>query len=145
MIDERDLIILNELRKNAKISSRSLAKKVGLPVSTVYRRIKNLEQRGIIKGYHAEINFEKVGKPIASLVFINLAEGRDYMPIEKIKEELKQIGEIIEILTLQGGSFDLIAKVRLSDLKTLTPFMERIRQIEGIEEVSCSIINEEMK
>lgn len=143
MIDERNLIILNELRKNSKASSRSLAKKVGLPISTVYRRIKDMEKKGIITGYHASVDFEKVGKPVGALILINVAEGKDYIPIDKIKEELKNAGEIIEILTLEGGNIDVIAKVRLSSLKTLNPFLETIRSIEGIEEVSCAIICEE--
>ncbi|MEM5834868.1 MAG: Lrp/AsnC family transcriptional regulator [Candidatus Aenigmatarchaeota archaeon] len=144
MIDERDLIILNELRKNARLSSRALAKKVGLPISTVHRRIKRMEKEGIIKGYYAAIDFEKIGKPIEALILINLAEGREYIPLEQIKKELKGIGEIMEILVLQGGNIDLITKVRLPNLKNLSSFLENIRKLEGIEEVSCSIVAEEL-
>ncbi|MEM5793914.1 MAG: Lrp/AsnC family transcriptional regulator [Candidatus Aenigmatarchaeota archaeon] len=144
MIDERDLFILNELRKNARLSSRALAKKVGLPISTVHRRIKRMEKEGIIKGYYAAIDFEKIGKPIEALILINLAEGREYIPLEQIKKELKGIGEIMEILVLQGGNIDLITKVRLPNLKNLSSFLENIRKLEGIEEVSCSIVAEEL-
>jgi len=144
MLDERDLIILNELRKNAKLSSHSLAKKVGLPISTVHRRIKRMEKEGIIKGYYASVDFEKIGKPIEALILINLAEGKEYIPLDQIKKELKNIGEIMEILTLQGGNVDIIAKVRLPNLKNLSSFLETIRSLEGIEEVSCSIVAEEL-
>jgi DNA-binding Lrp family transcriptional regulator len=103
-----------------------------------------MEKEGIIKGYYASIDFEKIGKPIEALILINLAEGKEYIPLEQIKKELKNLGEIMEILTLQGGNVDIIAKVRLPNLKNLSSFLETIRSLEGIEEVSCSIVAEEL-
>jgi DNA-binding Lrp family transcriptional regulator len=145
MLNEKDLIILNELRKDSKISSRSLAKRVGLPISTVYRRVKNMEEKGIITGYHASVDFEKIGKPVGVLILINLAEGKEFIPIDEIRNHLQKSGEIMDLMTLHGGSFDLMAKVRLSDLDSITPFLEKIRNIEGIEEVSCTIISQELE
>jgi Lrp/AsnC family leucine-responsive transcriptional regulator len=144
MVSERDIIILNELRRNAKLSSRSLAKKVGLPISTVYRRIKEMEENGIIKGYHAIVDFDKVGKPVGVLLLINLAEGREFIPIGQIKEELRKKGDLLQVLTVHGGEIDMIARVRLKSLNEITPFLEKIRDIEGIEEISCLIETEEL-
>ncbi len=143
-IDEKDMIILAQLRKNAKLSSRALAKRVGLPISTVYRRIRKMEDAGVITGYHVEVDFDKVGKPVGILVMINLAEGREFIPIDKIKQELRRMGEILELMTVHGGNFDLLARVRLASLKTITPFLERVRNIEGIEEVSCVLVSEKL-
>jgi len=143
-MDEKDMIILAQLRKNAKLSSRALAKRVGLPISTVYRRIRKMEDAGVITGYHAEVDFDKIGKPVGILVMINLAEGREFIPIDKIKQELRRMGEILELMTVHGGNFDLLARVRLASLKTITPFLERVRNIEGIEEVSCVLVSEKL-
>ena len=90
-------------------------------------------------------DFKKIGKPVGVLILLNLTEGREYIPIDKVRQELKNIGEILEILTVHGGDFNLIAKVRLADLNTVTPFLENIRNIEGIEEVSCAIISQDLK
>ena len=144
MVDERDLIILSALRKDSKMSSRKLAKLVGLPTSTVYRCVRRMERDGIITGYHVAVDFEKIGKPVGVMIFVNVAEGKEYIPIAKIRQALKKHGEIMELLTVHGSEFDLVAKVRLDSLKSLTPFLERVRNIEGLEDVSCSIISQEL-
>jgi DNA-binding Lrp family transcriptional regulator len=145
-IDQKDLILLNELKKNAKCSSRSLAKRVNLPISTVHRRIKKLESLGIIKGYTIKIDEEKIGKPTTILALINLEEvipARGHVAMERVKEEMRKLGEIEEILTVQGWNFDIIAKARLTSTKESVRFLEKLRNIEGIEEVSSIVVSEE--
>ena len=56
-MDERDEAIIKILERSAKLSSRAIAKRVGLPISTVHRRIKKMEQEGLISGYKALINY----------------------------------------------------------------------------------------
>jgi DNA-binding Lrp family transcriptional regulator len=58
-MDEKDELILQALEKNAKLSSRAIAEKIGLPISTVHRRIRKLELDKVIKGYRATIEYEK--------------------------------------------------------------------------------------
>ena len=58
-MDEKDELILQALEKNAKLSSRNIAEKIGLPISTVHRRIRKLEQDGVIKSFRAIIDYEK--------------------------------------------------------------------------------------
>ena len=64
-MDEKDILILQVLEKNAKLSSRTVAARVRLPISTVHRRIRRLEQDGVIKGCKAIIDYEKTDRPIA--------------------------------------------------------------------------------
>ena len=70
----REEMIVKALEKDGKLSTRRLAKKVGLPISTVHRKVKKMEEQGIIKGYKAVIDHEKTGHPIPMLIFINLSE-----------------------------------------------------------------------
>jgi DNA-binding Lrp family transcriptional regulator len=143
MVDERDLIILNMLRKNARLSSRSLAKKLGLPVSTVHRRIKKLEKNGIITGYRASLNFEKLGRGVEVLVFVNIAEielEARRVPIEEIKNEIKKLEDVVEIFSVEGKDFNLIVRARLKNIKQITPFVEKVRNIKGVEEASSTLV-----
>lgn len=145
MVDQKDLVILDQLKKNAKFSSRSLAKISGLPISTVHRRIKKLEKEGIIKGYTVLVNYEKLGKPVEVLFFINLEEvipGKGHIPMLNVKKEIKKIDDVVEIFTVEGGNFDLIGRARIGNLNNVTQLMERFRNIEGIDEVSCAIVTE---
>jgi DNA-binding Lrp family transcriptional regulator len=146
-MDKKDQSLIRIMEKEGKLSSRKLALKTGLPISTAHRRVRKLEKEGIIKGYRAIVDYQKTNRPIPILVFINLEETNKkekYTPISKIKEELSKIRDIYEVFFTQGGKWDLIVKARLEKLKNTNQFMEKIRQIKGIEEVSSSIISEEV-
>ena len=116
--------------------------KVGLPISTTHRRLKQLEKEGVISGYRAIVNYEKIGKPVTLLVYINLSEEK-FAPVSKIKENLKNHPEIYEMYDVEGGNWDIVLKARLSGLKDIISFLENIRHMEGVEEVLSSIIIEE--
>lgn len=82
-MDEKDEAIIRVLKRKAGLSSRSLARMVGLPISTVHRRVKKLEREGVIVGYKALINYEKTTTQIGALLLVNLAEvipGRGHIP-----------------------------------------------------------------
>ncbi len=146
-MNKRDKLLIRELERNAKLSSRRLAMRVGLPISTTHRRVKNLEKQGIIKGYRAIIDYEKTDRPIPMLAFINVAETtrkEKHVPISLIKHQLTKLPECYELLDVKGGNWDLIVKARLSSLKETTSFLEKLRKIKGIEEVSSTIITEEI-
>jgi len=146
-VDKKDEMILQVLEKNAKLSSRAIAEKVGLPISTVHRRIIKLEQDGIIKGYRAKIDYEKTKRPISAYIFINVAETtpeRGHTPKSTIIKKILKYREIHELADVQGSSFDLVAKTRFATLKDLSAFVEELREIEGIEELFSSIITEEI-
>lgn len=149
-MDEKDEAIIRVLRQSAKLSSRAVARRVGLPISTVYRRIKRLEQEGVITGYRALINHKKTNKPVGAFVFINLAEvipGKGHIPKKNIIGELKKLDEVeglSDVIPPQAANFDLMIRARFTSLKELSKFMEKLRSIEGIEEASSAVIAEEI-
>jgi Lrp/AsnC family leucine-responsive transcriptional regulator len=146
-MDEKDELILQALEKNAKLSSRAIAKKVGLPISTVHRRIKKLEKDGVIKGFKAIIEYEKTKRPISAYIFINIAETipeKGHIPKAGIVGKLLKYREIQELADVQGSNFDLVTKARFATLKELSSFIEELRTIEGIEELFSAIITEEI-
>lgn len=145
-MDEKDETIISVLERKAGLTSRSLSRMVGLPVSTVHRRVKKLEREGVIVGYKALINYEKTNKPIGVFLLVNLEEvipGRGHIPKKDIINALKSFEEIEEINEVQAFNFELIIKARLQTLKALSGLMEQLRSIEGIEHVSSAIITEE--
>ncbi len=64
MISEKDLAILNLLRENARATVTEISKKVSLPRSTIYEKIKKLKHSGVIKKYSCLVNFNSLGMPI---------------------------------------------------------------------------------
>jgi len=145
-MDKKTEAILRILSRKAGLPSRTLSKMLKIPPSTVHRRVKKLEHEGIIEGYKAIINFEKTPWPIRALLMVNLAEvvpGKGHIPKKDIVESLSHFKEIEEILEVQAADFDLIIKARFKNLKDQSNFIEDLRCIIGIEEISSAIIIEE--
>ena len=145
-LDKKNEAIIRILSRKAGLSSRTLSKMLKIPISTVHRRVKKLEHEGIIIGYKAIINFEKTSWPIGTLLMVNLAEvipGKGHIPKKDIMRSLSRFNEIEEIIEIQAADFDLIIKARFESLKEQSNFVEDLRCIEGIEEISSAIIIEE--
>jgi DNA-binding Lrp family transcriptional regulator len=145
-MDKKNEAILRILSRKAGLPSRTLSKMLKIPLSTVHRRIKKLEHDGVIGGYKAIVNFEKTPWPIGTLLMVNLAEvvpGKGHIPKKDIVESLSRFKEIEEIIEVQAADFDLIIKARFESLKEQSNFVEDLRCIVGIEEISSAIIIEE--
>jgi DNA-binding Lrp family transcriptional regulator len=146
VMDKKNKAILRILSRKAGLSSRTLSKMLKIPISTVHRRVKKLEREGIIQGYKAIIDFEKTPWPIGTLLMINLAEvipGKGHIPKKDIIQSLRRFNEVEEIIEVQAADFDLIVKARFESLKEQANFVEDLRCIDGIEEISSAIIIEE--
>lgn len=145
-MDKKNEAILKILSRNAGLTSKKLSKMLKIPLSTVHRRIKKLEQDEIITGYKALINFEKTPWPIGTLLMVNLAEvipGKGHIPKKDIIQSLGHFKEVEEIIEVQAADFDLIVRARFGSLKEQSNFVEDLRCVDGIEEISSAIIIEE--
>jgi Lrp/AsnC family leucine-responsive transcriptional regulator len=145
-MDKKNEAIIRILSRKSGLSNRILSKMLKIPVSTVHRRVKKLEHEGIIKGYKAIISFEKTSWPIAALLMINLAEvipGKGHIPKKDVIQSLSRFHEIEEIIEVQAAEFDLVVRARFERLREQSNFVEELRCIEGIEEISSAIIIEE--
>jgi DNA-binding Lrp family transcriptional regulator len=145
-MDKKDEAIIRVLERKAGLSSRALSKMVGLPISTVHRRVKKMEREGVIKGYKAVIDYEKTARPIGALLLVNLEEvvpGKGHIPKKDIVKGFRKFEEIEEVIDVQAYQFDLVIRVRLKSLRRLSAFIEELRGIEGMEEISSAIVTEE--
>jgi DNA-binding Lrp family transcriptional regulator len=145
-MDEKNEAIIRILSRKAGLSSRALSKMLQIPISTVHRRVKKLEHEGVIQGYKAIINFEKTSTPIAALLMVNLAEvipGKGHIPKKDVLQSLSRFSEIEEIIEVQAADFDLILKARFESLRDQSDFVEALRCVDGVEEISSAIIIDE--
>ena len=146
-LDKKDEAIIRVLERKAGLSSRSLSKMVGLPISTVHRRVKKLEREGVIKGYSAIVDYEKITRPIGALLLVNLEEvvpGKGHIPKKDVVKSFRKSEEIEKITDVQAYQFDLVVRVRVQSLRRLSAFIEELRGTEGIEEFSSAVITEEI-
>jgi Lrp/AsnC family leucine-responsive transcriptional regulator len=107
LLDEIGWKIVRELQENARLSYAELGRRVGLSIPAVTERVRKLEDAGIITGYHAEINPEKIGRPITAFIRMNILGDAP-----RLTAMLKEMPEIVECHRGTGGdSFILKASV----------------------------------
>ena len=71
MIDKKDELILSELKKNARQSTKAIAKHINIPRVTVHDRIQKMMERGIIKSFNVTIDYQKIGFSSEVFIFIS--------------------------------------------------------------------------
>ena len=131
MIDEIDQKILDLLQKDARLSNADIGKEVGLNASSVFERVKKLERKGIITGYVATVDAEKIGKPMLAFMRINVdtdtMKNFDTAKID-IEQAVIQDRDILECHHVAGEDC-YILKLRANGPKELEQIISRVRSI----------------
>lgn len=119
-LDKFDLAILNELQGEARLTNAELASRVGLSAAPCWRRVRALEEQGYIKGYHAEINRQKIG--LGVLAFVRLdAERNTGDATRALEEAVRKLPEVVACHYISGtGTFEL--QVVAQDLDSFSRF-----------------------
>jgi len=143
MTDEKDKLIIEALRKNARLSTKQIAKKTNIPITTVFNRIKSLESKGIIKGYTCILDRKKLGRGVSAHILLNInfdKLSKKMMNEEDLADKLLRIPGIESVDTLSGEG-DMIARVSVEDIDGLNELLtKRFRGFEEIVNVKTFII-----
>jgi Lrp/AsnC family leucine-responsive transcriptional regulator len=131
MIDEVDVKILNIMQKNGRVQRNKIAEKVDLTIPAVSDRIKKLEQNGFIKGYHAEINYQKLGKDITAFVHIFYSHSNDYK-YRNFLDKINSEDDITECYSITGDSSHIV-KIYTESTESLELLLNRIQSWQGVE------------
>jgi Lrp/AsnC family transcriptional regulator, leucine-responsive regulatory protein len=121
LLDDIGWHILQELQQNARLSFAELGRRVGLSIPAVTERVHRMEDAGIITGYHAEVNPEKVGLPITAFIRMNITGNVS----SQIVGLMKELTEVSECHRGTGGD-SFIMKVRVSSISHLEHVIERL-------------------
>ncbi|MDI6102343.1 Lrp/AsnC family transcriptional regulator [Actinoplanes sp. NEAU-A12] len=136
-LDEIDRRILLELQRDGRLSNQDLADRVGLSPSPCLRRVRLLEESGVIAGYRAVVDQEAVGLPITAFVRITL-ESHGYDLVERVEAEMRQIPEIVEAYLLAGDQ-DYLLKVTIGSFASYETFVRtRLRTIAGLASIETT-------
>ncbi len=143
-LDQIDRAIVRELQINGRISNQDLSSRVGLSPSPCHRRVRHLEDAGVIKGYTAVIDAEKFGYPITISVFVRLERStRD--SITRFEDYVKTLDNVTEC-HLITGAYDYILRLHMRDLKEYETFLkDKLAVMPGITEIQSSIFISEIK
>ena len=126
-LDEADLKILRELQRDARVSFKSVAQKIGVSEATVFVRVRKMQERGVIKGFTTIVAPTALGKPLTAIVLVR-ANPKAY---DGTLEALKKLKEIYEIYDVTGQYY-CILKIRTTGTEELGKIMDEVGKIDGI-------------
>ena len=116
-LDKRDRQILNLLQDNGRLSNAELAEKVSLSPSACLRRVKQLEESGLIAGYHMQLDMKACGMSGAAFVFVTLdSQGRE--TLARFERAIRTINEIQDCYLL-AGEYDYMLRIIYRDAADL--------------------------
>lgn len=144
MLDDIDRRILRELVGHGRITNNDLADRVGLSPSPCLRRLRRLEETGVIKGYSALVDPKAYGWSMAAIATIRLSRQNED-EIVMFEDAVRSWDEVLEC-HLVTGSRDYILKVMTGDLQQYERFIkEKIARLKCVESIETSFIMNTVK
>ncbi len=135
LVDRRDMQILSMLEKNARLSAREIARRLGLSAGTVQARIKRLEELGVIKGYTVKLDLEKLGYIFPVLIDIRVAKGK----IREVEKELSRYDNVYAVYDITGD-YDITILALFKSRWELDDFIKDINEHRYIERTHTRLI-----
>ncbi len=146
-IDRKDYKILTLLEENARMTTSEMSKRLNIPQTTIYNRIKRMRDNGVIERFTIDIDRKKIGKGLVALILCTVSyrttKGAKIDQYE-VAQLIKQLPEVEEV-SIVTGEIDLIVKVALRDVDELNDFVIfKLRDIDGIEKTMTSVVLSEV-
>ena len=136
-LDNTDRRILRVIQEGARVSNSELAERVGLSPSPCWRRVRTLEENGVIERYVTLVNAKAVGLPINVFATVTL-EKQAESALELFEKAVKKRPEVMEC-NLMTGEFDYLLRVVVPDLAAYERFlMDHLTRIKGIASIKSS-------
>jgi Lrp/AsnC family transcriptional regulator, leucine-responsive regulatory protein len=139
-LDRYDRQILHVLQEDGRISNQDLADRIGLSPSPCLRRVRALEETGIIAGYRALLDARKLGLSLMALIHISMDR---HTPdrFENFEAEIGALPEVMECLLITGQDADYQLKVIVRDMDAYQELLlNRITRIPGVTGVHSSFV-----
>ena len=136
-LDNTDRRILRVIQEEARVSNSDVAERVGLSPSPCWRRVRTLEENGVIERYVTLVNAKAVGLPINVFATVTL-EKQAESALELFEKAVKKRPEVMEC-NLMTGEFDYLLRVVVPDLAAYERFlMDHLTRIKGIASIKSS-------
>ena len=120
-LDQIDRKLLAELQAEGRVTNVELAQRVGLTAPPCLRRVRTLEESGVIKGYHAEIDASKLGFAITVFALVSLKSQAEEA-LRQFEDHMRGLPEVRECHML-NGEIDFILKIVSQDLQSFQEFL----------------------
>jgi len=138
-LDRTDLILLAELQRQGRLTNAELAERVHLSASACLRRVQRLEREGVIAGYRAEVDPERLGLGLQAFVRVQLNR-HDSAAITAFSDFVNSWDEVVACHALTGD-MDYLLQVVVHDLEHFSRFLlDRLLNQAGVADVNSSFV-----
>lgn len=143
-LDAIDKKLLAILQREGRISNLDLAERVGLSATPCSRRVRRLEEQGVITGYGARVNPAALGQNVSVMVNVRLSR-QTPADIEEFLAAVRRLPEITECM-LVTGNLDYILKVSTRDVEALRNFvLKELKNIPSVSETTTMLVLDTVK
>ena len=143
-LDAVDWALLGVLQDDARTSNRDLATAVHVSPSTSSERVRNLKADGVIRGYHADVDYGALGRHVQALTAITLRPPRREI-VEAFRNWVSTLPEIVGVFVV-SGSADFLLHVAVPDTDALYAFViDRLTEREEVADVNTSVVYEHIR
>ena len=144
MLDKKDRAILRELQRDSRLTMQQLAERTGLSTSSCWRRVRNLEEDGIIDRYAAILDPKKAGFNLSSMTLVSLAR-HEQKHVDNFIREVMRHPEVLECFATSGEA-DFHLRVVVEDIDAYNAFLDNfIFKLPGVSQVRSNIVLKEIK
>jgi Lrp/AsnC family leucine-responsive transcriptional regulator len=143
-LDRHDVLLLSELQRDSRQTVQQLAAAAGLSSTPCWKRVKEMESAGIIRGYTALIDREKVGLTLCVLAEVNLTRHNED-DVRRFEQAVAESPQIVSCYATTGQA-DYVIKVLVPDIKSYETFLhETAFKLPGVTHVRSSVVLKEVK
>ena len=148
-LDEKDLAILYLIQADGKLTAKQIAKKTGVPLTTVFAKTKRMEEHGVIRGFRAIVAPDKLSAGTAAFILASVSyrTKADDTPVSQraVAEEIAKFPEVQEVHIITGD-WDLLIKLRAENVEAIGKFVvDKLRLIKGLEKTLTCMVFETVK
>jgi len=144
MIGKKDRAILAEIQRDSRLTMQELAARVGMSSSACWRRVRALEEEGVIDRYAVIVNPRKAGFSLSSMTLVSLARHEE----RNVENFIKEVGRHPEVLECfaTSGEADFHLRVVVEDIDAYNKFLDDfIFKLPGVSQVHSNIVLKEIK
>lgn len=143
-LDQTDREILRHLQTDARITHSELAARVSLSTAGVQKRLKKLEESGIVRGYFTAVDRRRLGFDLLCFIQVTLHR-HEPRAVERFKTTVARMPEVLECYHITGG-YDYLLKVAIRNTAHLEEFLvEKLTKIPGMDRIQTSIVLSDIK
>jgi len=135
-LDDTDIKILLHLQKDGRAQRNRIAEMVGLSVPSVSERMRKLEERKLIEGYHAILNARRFHFDITAFIFVEV-DGSSYY--ENFVQQASNDPEILECHSITGEGSHVL-KIRTTDTAAFEQLLSRIQSWDGVKKTRSNLV-----